>query len=158
MYGDHRLIGKNAPYEPAIRVPLLIRGPAIPANTARDQLVNNLDVVATIEDISGVVPDLVSDGRSLVPLYSSANAPWRSAILVEGGDETNSSRRFAVVRTQTRKYVNYADGFEELYDLSADPFQLQNQISGPAYASDLSHLRVILEELRSCSGPTCWAS
>ena len=50
IYGDHRRIGKVVPYEGSIRVPLLIRGPGIPENQTRTQLVNNLDVVATIEE------------------------------------------------------------------------------------------------------------
>ena len=48
MHGEHRLIGKSAAYEELIKVPLLMRGPGIPKNETRSELVNNLDVVATI--------------------------------------------------------------------------------------------------------------
>lgn len=33
-----------------------MRGPGIPANATREQLVNNLDVVATILDVAGAAP------------------------------------------------------------------------------------------------------
>ncbi|HEY9520059.1 MAG TPA: sulfatase-like hydrolase/transferase [Methyloceanibacter sp.] len=56
VYGDHRLFGKNSVYEPSIRVPLVVRGPGIPGNETRNQLVNNLDVAATIQEVSGVKP------------------------------------------------------------------------------------------------------
>ena len=48
-YGDHRLVGKISVYEGSIKVPLVMKGPGIPKNETRSELVNNLDVVATIE-------------------------------------------------------------------------------------------------------------
>jgi arylsulfatase A-like enzyme len=157
LYGDHRLIGKFVPYEGSIRVPLMMRGPGIPKDQTRDQLVNNLDVVATIEQLSGATPGIVPDGRSLVPLFADAHAPWRSAILVEGGhDREKPQQRFSAVRTATRKYVKYGDDFEELYDLNADPHELDNKVKHPAYASDAATLRTIQDKLKACAGPGCW--
>jgi hypothetical protein len=46
-----------------------------------------LDVVATVEELTGVASGLVSDGRSLRPLFDDANAAWRSALLIEGGHD-----------------------------------------------------------------------
>ena len=60
MYGEHRLIGKSAAYEESIKVPLLMRGPGIPKNETRSELVNNLDVVATIAELAGATPRLVA--------------------------------------------------------------------------------------------------
>ena len=149
--------GKIHVYEGSIRVPLVIRGPGVPEDQTRSQLVNNLDVVATIEQLAGVTPGLVPDGRSLVPLFTDANAPWRSAILVEGGhDLAMASKRFVGVRTGTKKYVKYDDGFEELYDLSADPYELENKAGDASYASDLASLRATHDRLKDCAGETCW--
>ena len=117
----------------------------------RSQLVNNLDVVATIEQIAGLTPSIAPDGRSLMPIIADANAPWRSAILVEGGNDVDPpERRFTAIRTATRKYVCYGDGFEELYDLVADPFELENKAKDPSYASDAAMLRSLDEKLKSC--------
>jgi arylsulfatase A-like enzyme len=189
-YGEHRLRGKVNAYEGSIRVPLLIRGPGVPHGQTRTQLVNNLDVVATIEQIAGATPGLVPDGQSLVPLFANADAPWRSAILIEGGHERipegdrqskrkspkqqswlswakqtlfatwsgpqPSQRLFYGVRTPTRKYVQYGDGFEELYDLNADPYELENKASDPAYAGDRDALRKTNAKLKTCAGQDCW--
>jgi hypothetical protein len=54
---------------------------------------------------------------------------------------TKVDRRYAAVRTATRKYVRYQDGFEELYDLVADPYELDNKAKDSAYASDATTLR-----------------
>jgi arylsulfatase A-like enzyme len=157
VYGDHRLFGKNSVYEPSIRVPLVVKGPGIPRDETRDQLVNNLDVAATIQQIAGVKPGIAPDGRSLLPVLADANAPWRSAILVEGGnDVTKPEKRYAAVRTATRKYVRYGDGFEELYDLAADPYELDNKVKDPRYAADTARLRELHDRLKSCVSAGCW--
>ena len=157
MFGEHRLAGKNSVYEPSIRVPLVVKGPGIPARETRSQLVNNLDVVATIEQAAGLTPSVSPDGRSLMPILADGAAPWRSAILVEGGNDVEPpQRRFTAVRTATRKYARYGDGFEELYDLVADPFELDNKAKDPSYASDAAMLRSLDDRLKSCAGASCW--
>jgi N-acetylglucosamine-6-sulfatase len=129
-YGDHRQFGKNAVYEASIRVPLVVSGPGIPHNETRSQLVNNLDVAATIEQVAGLTPGITPDGRSLTPILDDANAPWRSAI--------------------------YEDGFEELYDLVADPYELNNKAKDPSYADAAATLRALHDKLKSCAGDGCW--
>ncbi|MGH2577104.1 MAG: sulfatase family protein, partial [Actinomycetota bacterium] len=65
--GEHRIIGgKYLPYDPSSKVPLLIRGPGIPAGAVSDELVSLTDVPETILDIAGS-PDPSLDGRSLLP-------------------------------------------------------------------------------------------
>ena len=60
LFGEHRLIGKSVAYEESIKVPLVMRGPGIPANATRSQLVDNLDVVATIVDLARAKPRLLA--------------------------------------------------------------------------------------------------
>jgi arylsulfatase A-like enzyme len=159
LFGDHRLVGKTAAYEGSIKVPLLMRGPGIPGDQRRDQLVSNLDVVATIVDLAGAKPGVPFDGKSLVPLFADASAPWRSALLVESPvtrfDKTTN--RYAGVRTATKKYVRYDGGFEELFDLAADPYELKNVVHDPDHATELSVLRGTHDKLKSCAGSSCWA-
>jgi N-acetylglucosamine-6-sulfatase len=70
LYGDHPLTGKAAPYEGSIKVPLIVRGPGIPQNETRDQLVaNNLDVAAAIGAFADAARSVAPDGRSLTPLF-----------------------------------------------------------------------------------------
>ena len=61
-------------------------------------------MTATIEQLAGLNPGIVPDGRSLVPVLADGNAAWRSAILVEGGTElSKADRRYTAVRTATKK-------------------------------------------------------
>ncbi|MGB6908280.1 MAG: hypothetical protein WBE01_00920, partial [Methyloceanibacter sp.] len=81
-----------------------------------------------------------------------------SALLIESPANRfeKVENRYAGVRTPTRKYVKYDGGFEELFDLAADPPELGNEARNPAYASDLTALRALQETLKSCAGTSCW--
>jgi len=58
--------------------------------------------------------------------------------------------------TATRKYVKHDGGFEELFDLSADPHELNNEARNASYASDLVALRSLQDTLKACAGTSCW--
>jgi arylsulfatase A-like enzyme len=89
LLGEHRRAEKGMPYEEAIRVPLLVRGPGVVTRQIAD-LAANIDLAPTIAELTGAVaPDFV-DGRSLVPLLEGRAPPsWRQVALVEafGRDE-----------------------------------------------------------------------
>jgi N-acetylglucosamine-6-sulfatase len=104
--GQHRLTKKSTPYEEAAGVPLVVRGPGVPAGVVRDQLVINNDFAPTFADWAGTsVPGFV-DGRSLAPLLRQNPPPdseWRTAIL----NEQSQKQRFHIpdyeaVRTRPR--------------------------------------------------------
>ena len=74
------------PYEPALRVPLLMRGPGIPPGLRLNQLVTNADLAQTIVDAAGVTPGRIQDGRSLLELAEDPSLWWGRELLIEGGD------------------------------------------------------------------------
>jgi N-acetylglucosamine-6-sulfatase len=86
--GQHRLLAsKYTAYEEDIRVPLIIRGPGVPAGRVIDELASTVDLAPTFAQLTGAVLLTPPDGRSLVPLWKSSGPPapgtWRQAILVE---------------------------------------------------------------------------
>src|SRR6202022_1607864 len=83
--GEHRLLpGKYTPYETDIHVPLIVRGPGVPAGAVRRQLAGNVDLAETFADLAGVTPLPFSDGRSLKSLFGvTPPAAWRQAFLLE---------------------------------------------------------------------------
>jgi N-acetylglucosamine-6-sulfatase len=153
MAGEHRVAtGKVLPYEPSIRVPLLMRGPGIPRGERRDQLVWNGDLAPTILDAAGASAPFPLDGRSLLRPPDGDRA-----ILLEGPPKrrTNGMPRFVGLRTDRYKYVEYVWGPVELYDLRSDPHELDNLAGSPALRDVQFALARRLERLRSCAGAGC---
>ncbi len=83
--GEHRLkLSKWPAYEEAIRVPMSVRGPGVPAGQTIKQTALNTDLAPVIEALAGIYAPAFVDGRSLSPLLSDATpASWRSAFLLE---------------------------------------------------------------------------
>ena len=167
LLGEHRRAEKGMPYEEAIRVPLLVRGPGVVPRQIAD-LAANIDLAPTIAELAAAETPGFVDGRSLVPLLEGRPPPrWRQAALVEAfgrdevlaaleiGDEP-SNPPFKAMRLQDRVYVEYPrTGERELYDLRSDPLQLQNLAGDPANEADLARLHAWLETMLNCSGQAC---
>jgi arylsulfatase A-like enzyme len=149
MHGQHRIpTGKVRLYEPSIRVPLLMRGPGIPAGKHTTDLSINADLAPTIVDATGTTANRVMDGRSLLKAATSPKVKTGRRLLVEA---TN----YTAVRTARYMYAEHESGERELYDLDSDPAELQNVADTPAYADAQAALAADLQRLRFCAGFTC---
>jgi arylsulfatase A-like enzyme len=159
LQGQHRIENaKELPYEPSIRVPLVVRGPGVPVNAHLPQLVMNVDLAPTILEAARVSPGLVQDGRSLLPLLGAPATVWNRDILLErgpGGNKTGATRLYTGVRTQRYVYLEHSSGERELYDLQVDPFQLESKHDDPAFAAVQADLAARLARLRDCTGLAC---
>jgi N-acetylglucosamine-6-sulfatase len=155
FHGEHRVpAGKLLPYEPSIRVPLIMRGPEIPAGLRVSQRVANIDLAPTIVDAAGATPGRIMDGRSLLPVIAEPNVSLRRDLLVERGPGVGT---FTALRARNYFYAEYGNGEQELYDLVRDPYQLRSRHAAPAYAAIRERLAERLAHLRACSGPACRA-
>jgi N-acetylglucosamine-6-sulfatase len=184
MNGEHRLrSGKLYPYEEAIRVPMLIRGPGIAAGTRVADPAADVDLVPTIMDFAGATaPGAAArpqDGRSLAP-YLAGGRDRARAILIEAkrppraGGGGAVARSFIGVRTSRYAYIeryelelaSAEEGLDaqigagaltdrELYDLRRDPYQLESVDRKRAYRRTRAALEGALAQLRVCEGPSC---
>lgn len=83
--GEHRIpAGKFLPYEPSSRVPLIVRGPDLPAGETSRELVSLVDVPQTILEIATGSIDPAADGRSLLPYASDPDSRSNRPLLIEG--------------------------------------------------------------------------
>src|SRR4029077_8812127 len=83
--GEHRIAtGKYLPYDPASRVPLIIRGPGIPAGGTSTELVWNGDIPRTILQIASGSQDNSLDGRSFLPFAQAPSLRSTRPVLLEG--------------------------------------------------------------------------
>jgi arylsulfatase A-like enzyme len=161
--GEHRQPhGKDAPYDAASRVPLIVRGPGVPPGSTVDALALNIDLLPTVLSLTGSAAPTFVDGRSLVPVLTGDDAGERQAALLEGfGKETenlegneSSTPPFRALRGKDVLYVEYETGERELYNLRKDPYQLSNLARG----TEKPVLRTFsrqLTELSSCAGLSC---
>jgi N-acetylglucosamine-6-sulfatase len=158
--GNHRLgLGKRAPYEEDIGVPLMVRGPGVPAGAVRQELVLNNDFAPTIAQLAGAsIPDPQQvDGSSFAPLLSNPQEPtnWRTAFLEEGWrPQSPPIPTHKSVHTQDHMFTEYSTGERELYDLNADPYQ-ERSIKQTTAPQLYSTLQSRLNALRACSGDGC---
>jgi arylsulfatase A-like enzyme len=167
MWGEHGLKGKGIPYDQAIKVPMLARWPGhfLPHATD-DRIVANVDIAPTVLEATGISPDpqYPIDGRNLLGTSSH-----RRRLLTEhfppGHHPSGNWDWWASTRTKTYKYTEYyePDGttvkFREYYDLTTDPWELNNLL-GDATTSNDPDVTALSQQLandRACqgtSGPT----
>ena len=124
--GEKEITGKNTLWDPSTRVPLMFAGPGITAGGQCERPAELLDIYPTLAelcDLKSVPAEL--EGLSLVPQLKDAAAPRPRPAITSHGPGNDS------VRTETHRYIRYADGSEELYNIKADPEEYTNTASAP---------------------------
>lgn len=176
--GQHRLAnGKETQFDEDLHVPLLVRGPGVPAGHAVDAMTVNMDFAPTFAQLANATTPAFVDGRSLVPLLNGVppTGGWRKVFLLEHRlgpiesialdedlaadiDPTPSAytqeRQPSFVGVRTTRY-SYArmDGQTALYDIILDPYQHINvAATKPAQRNRLDHLTTALV---NCAGQSC---
>ena len=143
LLGEHRLIGKQAPYEESIRVPLVIRFDRLATGTRTEtRQALNVDLAPTVAALAGVAAPR-AEGRSLAPLLRNRSVAWRREFLVESlnAGPNRDVPTYCAVRGRGYVYVAYGTREEELYDLTVDSDQLLNRARAPALSSVLVRFR-----------------
>jgi arylsulfatase A-like enzyme len=93
------------------------------------------------------------DGRSLAAVLGGTATSVRDDLLIEYYSDTEFPRLqgmgYKAVRTDRYKYIRYEEleGMDELYDLVADPAELDNLLPDRAPAGVLEDLAARLERL-----------
>jgi N-acetylglucosamine-6-sulfatase len=155
-WGEHRTRAKNKPYEEAIRAPMLVHYPRLaPLPRVDLRFALNIDLAPTFAELAGVPIPVPHDGESLVRVLDGTQpeGTWRTDFLTEGWP---SSHVWATVREAQWKYTELpmtlgdaATTFErELYDLAADPYELENRAGDLAQAERIERMALRLRELR----------
>ncbi len=98
----------------------------------------NIDLAPTLLDFAGVAVPSAMQGRSLRPLLEGREEGWRSsffyAYFYENGFRVPT---VTAVRTEKAKLIRYPghEEWTELFDLSADPFEIHNRIADSGQAA-----------------------
>lgn len=167
--GEHRIpTGKILNYEPALRVPLIMAGPGIPAGQRRYDPISTVDLTATITDLGGASSRMaarrIPDGFSKVSVLENGDKGWTHAQLTEsvrgGLQNWDKGPGFGMrsqigIRSGRYQYTRNAGDVTELYDLLRDPNELHNVAGQAEYAGVLDEFASLWGRLKDCVGSGC---
>ena len=133
---------KRSVHDASIRVPAAIIGPGFNGGGRIQNMVSLIDLPPTLLDAAGIaVPDHMQ-GHSLLPLIKKETLNWQEEIFVQ----VSEAEVARAIRTKRWKYgVTAPDadpihdsGSKEyiesyLYDLMADPYELDNRVGSTAH-------------------------
>ncbi|MGG7567008.1 choline-sulfatase [Rhodovulum sp. DZ06] len=133
MLGERGLWFKMSFYEGSSRVPLMIAGDGV-APGLIETPVSTIDVTPTVCALAGVPLGEVApftDGENLAPLTEGATRT--SPVAMEYAAEASYAPLVAL-RQGKWKFTRCALDPDQLFDLSADPHELENLADDPAHA------------------------
>lgn len=157
MWGAHGIAGKWNMYEESIRVPMMIYDPRLPKSVSgiRSQPALNIDLTATVMDVAGVAAPHM-EGKSLMPVMKTPDAEWREEWYylhdVYTRSKGNPLPNCEGVRGERWKYIHYRGTDpvqEELFDIQADPKEMNDLSNNPEYADLLNKLRARNEAFKA---------
>jgi arylsulfatase A-like enzyme len=127
--GEKGISGKNTLWDRSTRVPLIMAGPGVKAGQRCLQPAELLDIYPTLIELAQLPSHKNLEGLSLVPQLNDATANRERPAI------TSHNQGNHAIRSERWRYIRYADGSEELYDMVADPNEWKNLANQAAYAS-----------------------
>ncbi len=143
--GQHGLMGKQNIYEHSVNVPLVISGPGIPAGRVNNRLVYLFDIYPTLCELCGLDIPASVEGRSFMKMFSDESCVTRSELYFA------FQARIRGVRDERYKLVEYRTEdlrLTQLFDLHADPWEMNNFYDIPGYEQITDRLRTLLFKYR----------
>jgi arylsulfatase A-like enzyme len=139
QFGDHGLMDHgNSLYRDLVHVPLIVLLPDGKQAGRRIEVpVGTHQIAATLEDLAGLGRTL--PGASLRPALEDAATREKAPVF--------SFLRFDAIAVSSgdHRYIVRESGREELYDVAADPFELNDLSGDPEYAAVVDRLRLLVQ-------------
>lgn len=165
--GDHGWYDKRFMYEESLRMPFVMRYPReIPAGTVSDDMMLNVDFAPTWLDYAGIeIPDYMQGQSFRGNVRGETPADWRQGMYYRYWMHRSHHNVYAHYGIRTHRYkliYYYAEACGqpntidipgkrewELFDLQADPCELNNVYGNPAYATVVRELKDELHRLQA---------
>ena len=126
--GEKLITGKNTLWDRSTRVPLIFAGPGIEQGEVCGEPAELLDMYPSLLELCGLPANNSLEGHSLVPQLQDPSTSRTWPAITSHGPGNHG------IRTVDWRYIRYADGSEELYDMKNDPHEFTNLALDPAYA------------------------
>lgn len=136
--GQHGLMGKQSLHDHSVRVPLVLRGPGVPAGARSEALVYLYDVFPTLCGLCGVDTPSSVEGQSLRPALQGEAGAGRRDLYLAYRHLHRAVREPGLKLIECR--VN-GQSHVQLFDLQADPWETVNLAGDPDRAGDPARLR-----------------
>lgn len=118
--GEKQITGKNTLWDRSTRVPLIFAGPGVSSNGRCEQPAELLDIYPTLVDLCGLPPAEGLEGHSLMPQLKDPRTERKWPAITTHNHDSHG------IRSTNYRFIQYADGSEELYDMKADPNEWKN--------------------------------
>jgi arylsulfatase A-like enzyme len=142
LWGDHgwhlgekAITGKNTLWDRSTRVPLIFAGPGVSPAGRCTQPAELMDIYPTLVELCGLSPRTDLEGISLAAQLKDAGAR-RERPAITSHNQGNHG-----IRSERYRYIRYADGSEEFYDIQSDPREWTNLIKDPNYSPAIAEHR-----------------
>lgn len=145
--GDHGVYFKSTMYEGSAGIPMIMKGPDIPAGGRSETIVSLVDVYPTVLDCVGIEPDEYDQslpGSSLLP-YVKGRHEERTAFS-EYYSQGIYTAMFMLRRNQY-KYIHYEGERPQLFDLSNDPLEERDLAQKPEYRRVVVEMEADLQKI-----------
>jgi len=153
--GEHGWFDKRFMYEETMRTPLVVRYPAkIKAGQVVNDMVQNLDYAPTFLDFAGIEISDDIQGISLKGKLVENKPIERDSLYYhyyEGIEKEHKVAKHEGIRTNTHKLIHFKDvGIDhfELYDIEADPSEMNNLYGTEAISKIQSELHKQLVKVK----------
>lgn len=167
--GDDSLVAQSTPakgsiYRGGITVPMIVSGPDVIApNRTSNALVHTTDLFATILELFGdmnwqsQIPTTTVDSHSLLPLLlntATSVRPWTFSEVFRTTPLTTDGK---TIRNTDYKLLKLANGSEKLFNLTLNPTETNNLLSGTMSGADTTNYTYLCSEMAALvgSGITC---
>ena len=161
LEGEHGMVDKRTAHEPSLRIPLVVRYPALGAGKVIEQQALTVDMAPSLLEMCSAPALPKSHGQSWVKLVQNGDPAWRTSWFYHYNYEKQFpyTPNVRALRTDRWKYIRYPHGdgspdkhLSELYDLQADPGETKNLVSDPKLAATITELKAELAKLMLATG------
>ncbi len=152
-FGEKHHWRKFALWEETTRAPLIWIAPGVTtAGTRCDRTVDFMSIYPTLCDLCGIETPQHVQGPSIRSLLADPASTWDTPAI------TTFGRNNHAIRSEGWRYIRYADGGEELYDETNDPYEWTNLAGDARFASQKAELAAHLPNqnvrpAKSAGGP-----
>mgnify|MGYP002631432967 CR=1 FL=1 len=144
LCGEHGRLNKGVPYEGSARIPFLLYFPnKIKGGTVVNEALTCVDFLPTVFSMMGVKTAGKEQGRDASRLFRQPGTAWNDIAFVRS---TGSGNNWLMAVTDRYKLIFATQGKPWLYDLQADPDELNNALENPEHRETIRGMATALSK------------